>query len=190
MAKSLATKSLKTLCRQLGRLVAVASVASLCCIPAQAQVTTNIAPKSGASGAALEQILRSRLAQLGMSTCTETAVYVTMYLANKQSAAFHVEAVGGNAGRRPVYITMESVDPGFTTRYSSVFIGPNCDGVYTQSIRWAEDCRSVKAKYFARFSKEETLLRETTISFDGARQLTLTEINEGCLSTKVEPFLR
>jgi hypothetical protein len=155
-----------------------------------AQTTTSLAPKSGAVGAALEAAIRTRLAQIGVTTCTETAVYVAMYLANKQSASFTIDAVGGNAARRPIYMTMESTDPGFSTRISNLFVGPNCDGVYSQSIRWTESCRVVKEKYFPRFSNEQMLLRETSVSRDGERQVTLTPLSAGCLSTKTEPFLR
>lgn len=155
-----------------------------------AQTTTNLAPKSGAVGATLEAAIRARLAQIGVTSCTETAVYVAMYLANKQSASFTIDAVGGNAARRPIYMTMESTDPGFSTRISNLFVGPNCDGVYSQSIRWTENCRVVKEKYFPRFSNEEMLLREASVSRDGARQVTLTPLGTGCLSTKTEPFLR
>jgi hypothetical protein len=155
-----------------------------------AQTTTSLAPKSGAVGAALEAAIRTRLAQIGVTTCTETAVYVAMYLANKQSASFTIDAVGGNAARRPIYMMMESTDPGFSTRMSNLFVGPNCDGVYSQSIRWTESCRVVKEKYFPRFSNEQMLLRETSVSRDGERQVTLTPLSAGCLSTKTEPFLR
>lgn len=183
---------------RLDRIRRVAGVAVACAMIAamtgssvsQAQTTTNLSPKAGAVGPALESAIRTRLAQIGATTCTETAVYVAMYLANKQSAAFTINAVGGSAARRPIYMTMESTDPGFSTRISNLFIGPNCDGVYSQSIRWTESCRVVKSKYFAKFANEEMLLRETSMSRDGDRQLILTPIDSGCLSTKTEPFLR
>lgn len=155
-----------------------------------AQTPAGLAPKAGAVGGALELAIRDRLAKIGVTTCTETAVFVAMYLANKQSAAFRIESIGGNASRRPLYMTIESIDPGFSTRISNVFVGPNCDGLYSQTIRWTESCPVVKAKYFPKFQAEELLLRETSISNDGGRQLTLTPIGSGCLSTKTEPFLR
>lgn len=173
------------------RSVALAAVAAMIGSSASvAQTSTNLAPKSGAVGATLEAAIRARLAQIGVTSCTETAVYVAMYLANKQSASFTIDAVGGNAARRPIYMTMESTDPGFSTRISNLFVGPNCDGVYSQSIRWTESCRVVKEKYFPRFSNEQMLLRETSVSRDGERQVTLTPLGAGCLSTKTEPFLR
>jgi len=157
---------------------------------ASAQTTAALSAKQGASGAVLEAALRERLGQLGMTTCTETFTFVAMYLANGQRAAFRAYAVGSSAARRPTYMTMESSDPGFPSRLSTLVVGPNCDGLYVQRIRWKENCREVKAKYFSTFKDEEILLTDVTISYSGSVEVSLAPTGTGCLSVKTETFLR
>jgi hypothetical protein len=157
---------------------------------ASAQTTAALSAKQGASGPVLEAALRERLGQLGMTTCTETFTYIAMYLANGQRAAFRAYAVGSSAARRPTYMTMESSDPGFPSRLSTLVVGPNCDGLYVQQIRWKESCREVKDKYFGKFKDEEILLTEVAVSTSGGVEVSLVPAGTGCLSVKTETFLR
>lgn len=155
-----------------------------------AQSAAALSAKQGTSGSVLEAALRERLGQLGMTTCTETFTYVAMYLANGQRAAFRAYAVGGSAARRPTYMTMESSDPGYPSRLSTLVVGPNCDGLYVQQIRWKESCREVKEKYFSKFKDEEILLTEVAVSSSGGVEVSLVPTGAGCMSVKTETFLR
>jgi len=156
----------------------------------RAQTTAALAAKQGASGAVLEAEIRERLSQLGMTTCTATFVHVAMYLANNERAAFRAYAIGGSAVRRPTYMTMESSEPGFPSRLSTLVVGPNCDGLYVQNIRWTESCRAVKSRFFTTFDGEEVLLNDVAYSASGNAQVSLVPNGTGCLSVKTESFLR
>jgi hypothetical protein len=155
----------------------------------QAQSTTNLRPQQGSVGAVLEQKIRTRLRGIGITTCAETFVYVAAYLAGGQQANFTIEPIGG--GLRPSVMTMESADPGFPSRQSSLIVGPNCDGMYSQTIRWKDACTDVKRLSFSSFREERVMLNEVLVSRGASGvQVSLLPIVNGCISIKTETFLR
>lgn len=154
-----------------------------------AQATTNLRPQQGSVGVVLEQKIRTRLRDIGVTTCTETFVYVATYLAGGHQANFTIDPMGD--GRRPSVMTMESSDPGFPSRYSTLIVGANCDGMYNQTIRWKDSCLDVKKLSFPKFREERVMLNDISIS-QGASgvKVSLLPIERGCISIKTETFLR
>jgi len=169
----------------------ISITAALFCPPTDllAQATTNLRPQPGSVGVALERNIRNRLRDIGVTTCAETFVYVATYLAGGHQANFTIEPIGG--GQRPSVMMMESSDPGFPSRQSSLIVGANCDGMYTQTIRWKDSCPDVKRLNFPSFRDERVMLNDIFVSKGTSGiQVSLMPVEHGCISMKTETFLR